>query len=145
MKNPIELKEIKVKEKEIVLNAGDKKKLVYTLDPVDATVKVEDIIVKSQDEEVVVIDKDLNIHAMGEGTTKITISAGLIKTEIDVTVKTTKKYVKKSSPIIPCIITAIVTFVLTIVGMLFLKHRGGKDDFQSSPSVNENGDFKFDM
>ncbi|MBR4262802.1 MAG: Ig-like domain-containing protein [Bacilli bacterium] len=146
MKDPVELKEIKVKESNITLNVGDKKRIIYTLDPTDASVKEEDINIKSSDENVAVIDKDLNIHAMGAGEAKITINAGLVKTEIKVTVEEKKTKEKKSSPIVPCIITAIVTCILTIIGMFLLKlKKGGGSGPRSSPSINENGDFNFDM
>ncbi len=145
MKDPIELKEIKIKEKEMKLKVGDKKKIVYTLDPFDATVKDEDIIIKSSDDNVVIIDKDLNIHAMGEGDATITISAGLVKTEISVNVTGTKTKSNGSSPIVPCIITSILTFFFTVLILFIVKHKKDSSDEVQSPSVNENGDFKFDM
>jgi hypothetical protein len=127
------------------LKVGDKKKLVYTLEPIDATVKEEDIIIKSSDEDVLIIDKDLTIHALKAGKATITISAGLVKTEIEVTVDGKTENTKSSSALIPCVITSIVTFFLTVVLIFVIKHKKEKDDDDSSPSVNENGDFKFDM
>ena len=145
LKNPIELKEIKLKEKDIRIKVGEKKKIDYTLDPVDATINDEDINIKSNNEKVIIIDKDLNIIAVGEGNAKITISIGSINAEINVIVEKVKEDNKKGSIIIPCIITAIITFIITIVGMFIIKNIRMKKGRITSPSINSNGDFKFDM
>ena len=145
LKNPIELKEIKVKEKDIILKVGAKKKLVYTLEPADATIKEEDIKITSSNENVIVIDKDLNIIAVGAGDAKITINIGTINTEINVKVEDIKENTKKSSAVVPCIFTAIITFILTLVGVFVFMFKKNKSGKSTSSSINSNGDFKFDM
>ncbi len=73
---------------EIILNKDETTVIQVTVKPEDATIK--EVIYDSGNDEIVIVDKDGNVTAVGEGTTTITVSSKSdpdIKDTVTVTVK----------------------------------------------------------
>ncbi|MBQ7294809.1 MAG: Ig-like domain-containing protein [Clostridia bacterium] len=77
----------------VTLNESDEIKLEITVNPEDATIK--DVLYESGDENVVIVDDNGNIKAVGEGTTTITVSSKDDPTKKDTITVTVKKPVSE--------------------------------------------------
>ncbi|MBQ3087074.1 MAG: Ig-like domain-containing protein [Clostridia bacterium] len=84
----IPVTDIEVEETQITLKKGETDEIVVTVTPDDATNK--ELIFESGDEDIVKVDENGNITAVGEGTTTVTVTSKdnpSVKEEITVNVK----------------------------------------------------------
>ncbi len=82
------LKDIIFDDKELTMEMGDKKKLNYTIDPVDSY--VEEIIWSTDNEKVVKI-VDGEVEAINMGEAKVTAKVNNIEASVKITVKVSKE------------------------------------------------------
>ena len=116
----IPLESISIQEK-IELKEGESEvlKVIYT--PEDTTVDIGDIVYSSSDEKIAIVDSSGKVIAIKEGTATVTASLGDQTTSSTITVAKEKaEEEKKESAFVPCVITGIVTFIVTAL-IFFIK------------------------
>lgn len=117
----IPLESISIQEK-IELKEGESEALKVVYTPEDTTVNIRDLVYSSSDEKIAIVDSTGKVIAIKEGTATITASLGEQTTSSTITV--TKEKVeekeKKESSFVPCLITGIVTFIVTVL-IFFIK------------------------
>lgn len=130
----IELEDI-ITTEEIEMQVGKKQEIEMTFEPENTTIDYNEIKYASSDSKVAIVDSDGKINAISPGTATITITYGNITTSTNITVKgdDTTSTQESSSNFKSCLITAIVTFILTILfttirGLIKTRKELTKDD-----------------
>ena len=137
----IELKDLSLSKKELEMQVGDKETITYTLDPTNATVDSSKVNYTSSDESVVIIDRNNKIIAVGAGEAKVTVSIGSISQTLKVKVKAKEvKESKDNSSLLVVIITAVVTFGLTVLGLFIKKIIDSRHDDMNDNSSSSNSE-----
>lgn len=137
----IDLKDLSLSKKELEMKIGDKEIITYTLDPTNATVDPSKVTYTSNDESVVIIDKNNKIVAVGAGEAKVTVSIGSISKSLTVKVNAEEvKESKNNSSLLAIIITAVVTFGLTVLGLFIKKIIDSRHDDMNDNSSSSNSE-----
>lgn len=117
----IPLEKITLQEN-IELKEGESEMLNITYTPEDTTTDLSNIVYSSSDEKVAIIDSTGKVIALKEGTATITVSVGeqTASTSITITKDKVDEQKEEKSNFMPCLITGIITFILTSL-LFFIK------------------------
>lgn len=105
----------------IEMKVGENKSLDITFEPKETTTDTSKLIYSSSDSKVAIIDSEGKVVAISSGTATITVSLGDQTATTKVTVSEEEVKEKSTSVFIPCLITAIITFVITLT-LIFIKN-----------------------
>lgn len=126
----IELEKISIEEK-VSLKVGEEHSIVITYSPENTTVDKSTIKYATSDNKVAIVNSDGEIVGVGVGDATITATIGEYTATTKVTViDETQKGKEESgnSAVVPCIITAALTFIITMVLMFIIKTKKNKKE-----------------
>lgn len=131
LEKEIKLEKIKSKSK-IELKTGEEEYFEVTFEPNDTTIDISNIKYSTSDKKVAIVNSDGEIVAIGVGEATITASIDdkttTTKVVVTASAGTENKEEKSTSAVVPCIITAAVTFIATLVISFVIKTKKNKQE-----------------
>jgi len=126
----IELEKITSVEK-VSLKVGEEQALEITYTPENTTIDKTKIKYSTSDNKIAIVNSDGEIVGVGAGDATITATVGdkTTITKVTVTEELVKEKEDKSNNIvIPCTITAVLTFIITMLIMFVVKTKKNKKE-----------------